>query len=317
MSRIDELEKINKELAIKIEQAERSNDPIRLDLKEKLYQNKIELIRLIKVEDQRPGVTAQQLIDLVDAMPKQPKYSIGIGAIDKELASWEDKMNGVSGGIETGTFINLAGESGAGKTTLTIDILANVSRYAKTVFFNHEMGLRRMAHRLKKRLAESTQRENMIIDSSTDKIDDIVMEVMLYAREGIKFFVIDSRMKIKAQGDSDVQRNADISHKLSKVAREKDIVVILINQMSEADIKDKRLALKGGGDAKYDSDMVLFYIKDEKDLTKRRLVCTKNRTGDENLWSVDLKIKDGVTVGAHELNAIEIKYESAEMGYTL
>lgn len=307
--RIEEIESRNRELANLIERAERSGDVSRFELKKELYNNKIEIINLITIDEQRAGITASQLIDLVDTMPQQPKYSIGIRAIDRELSTFEDKKFNIVGGIETGTFINLAGESGAGKTTLTIDILANVSKYSKTVFFNHEMGLRRMASRLKRRLIERSQRDNMIIDSSTDKIDDIVMEIALYARDGIKFFVIDSRMKIKAHGDSDVQRNADISHKLSKAAREKDIIIILINQMSESDIKDKRLALKGGGDQKYDSDMTLFYVKDDKDMSKRKLVCTKNRTGDENLWSVDLKIVDGVTVGANEFNHVEIQYE--------
>lgn len=307
--RIEEIESRNRELANLIERAERSGDVLRFELKKELYNNKIEIINLITIDEQRAGITASQLIDLVDTMPQQPKYSIGIRAIDRELSTFEDKKFNIVGGIETGTFINLAGESGAGKTTLTIDILANVSKYSKTVFFNHEMGLRRMASRLKRRLIERSQRDNMIIDSSTDKIDDIVMEIALYARDGIKFFVIDSRMKIKAHGDSDVQRNADISHKLSKAAREKDIIIILINQMSESDIKDKRLALKGGGDQKYDSDMTLFYVKDDKDMSKRKLVCTKNRTGDENLWSVDLKIVDGVTVGANEFNHVEIQYE--------
>lgn len=308
--RIEEIEARNKELANQIDRAERSGDVSRFELKKELYNNKIEIINLITIDEQRAGVTASQLIDLVDAMPMQPKYSIGINAIDKELASWEDRKHGIVGGIETGTFINLAGESGSGKTTLTIDILANVSKYSKTVFFNHEMGIRRMASRLKRRLTERTQRDNMIIDSSTDKIDDLVMEITLYARDGIKFFVIDSRMKIKAHGEGDVQKNADISNKLSKVAREKDIVVILINQMSESDIKDKRLALKGGGDQKYDSDMTLFYVKDDKDNTKRKLVCTKNRTGDENLWSVDLQIENGITCGVNEF--IQIDYEEKE-----
>lgn len=318
-TRIEEIEARNKEIALLIERAERNGDVSRFELKKELYQNKIEIINLITIDEQRAGITASQLIDLVEAMPHQTKYSIGINAIDRQLASWEDKQKGIVGGFETGTFVNLAGESGAGKTTLTIDILANVSRYSKTVFFNHEMGLRRIASRLKRRLTEKAQRDNMIIDSSTDKIDDLIMEITLYARDGIKFFVIDSRMKIKANGESDVQRNADISHKLSKVAREKDIIVILINQMSESDIKEKRLALKGGGDQKYDSDMTLFYIKDDKDPSKRKLVCTKNRTGDENLWSVELRIKDGVTVGANDFSHTEIVYEEKkiEAGFVL
>lgn len=306
--RIEEIEARNRELTALIARADEANDPSRYDLKQEFYENKVEIVKLIKMDERRNGITAQQLIDMVERMPKQPKYSIGIDAIDRELATYEDRMHNGVGGIETGTFINFAGESGSGKTTLTIDILANVSEYSKTVFFNHEMGVRRISHRLKKRLKSQSQRNNMIIDSHTDGIDDIVMEISLYAREGVKFFVIDSRMKIRAQGDSDVQRNADISSKLSKVAREKDVIVILINQMSESDIKDKRLALKGGGDQKYDSDMVWYYVKDEKDNTKRKLVCNKNRTGDENLWSVELRIVDGVTVGANGTPSCVVEY---------
>ena len=315
--RIEEIEARNKEVSVLIERAERSGDISRFELKKELYQNKIEIINLITIDEQRAGITASQLINLVDAMPQQPKYAIGINAIDRELASWEDKKMGVVGGIETGTFINLAGESFSGKTTLTIDILANVSNYSRTVFFNQEMGLRRIAGRLKQRLTTQPQRDNLIIDSSTSKIDDIVMEISLYAREGIKFFVIDSKMKIISDGDNEVQKNANVSHKLSKVAREKDIIVILINQMSESDIKEKRLALKGGGDAKYDSDMVWFLIKDDKNPNQRKLVCTKNRTGDERLFSVDLTIKDGITVGVNDYVEIVYEEKSFNTGFVL
>jgi hypothetical protein len=61
----------------------------------------------------------------------------------------------------------------------------------------------------------------------------LVMEITLYARDGIKFFAIDSRMKIEVDGDGkDHQKTALISSKLSKLAQEKDIIIFLINQMS-------------------------------------------------------------------------------------
>lgn len=310
---INEIESKIRSIATQLEKAQNErNASETIRLKKEYHKAKLEAIEAIEAEEKRNGITARQLIEMVDGMPHQPKYAIGIKPIDDALNDYDGKRYGLQGGIETGSFINLAGESGAGKTTLTIDILANVAEYSKVVFFNHEMGLRRMAGRLKRRLKTEAQLDNMIIDSSTDKLNDICIEVALHAHQGVKFFVIDSRMKIRVDGDmSDVQKNSLISSELSRLAREKDIILILINQMAESDIKEGRLALKGSGDAKYDSDIVLFYVIDRNKPNQRKLICTKNRTGSENLFSVDLTIKDGKTVGINE--AVEIVYEDKKI----
>ena len=83
--------------------------------------------------------------------------------------------------------------------------------------------------------------------------------------------------------------------------------------MNEEDIKNKRLALKGSGDQKYDSDIILFVVLEEdKDNLKkvedrkRFLICTKNRqtesTFREEITKYDYKYKSN--------QPIEVIFES-------
>jgi len=303
-------------LTQQIDAAERNEDhDTSIKLKRELFKTKLEMLDLIEHDDKRAGVSAKDLISKVQSMPNIPRYATGLDIIDKQLATDEDRYHGISGGIETGTFIQFAGESGAGKTTLVLDILSNVSSGSKCVLFNFEMGEKRIAKRLSRKLTTEKQKENFIIDSHTRNLDNLIMEIVLYARDGVKFFAIDSRMKIEVDGEmADHQKTALISSKLSKLAQEKDVIVFLINQMSDEAIKDKRLVLKNGGDQKYDADMMWFLILDPKDPKKRVLRCTKNRQ-DEWTFSIDLGLdKHGKTCayGNWNANATEIKYEMKE-----
>jgi predicted ATP-dependent serine protease len=286
------------------------------------------MLEIIDQEEKVSSISARELIKRVEAMPHVPRYALGIDDIDAELASDSDRFNGILGGIETGTFIQFAGESGAGKTTLVLDILSNISKYAKCVFFNFEMGDKRIAHRLSKKLNSDIQFDNFTIDSHTRKLDALLQEITIHARDGIKFFAIDSRMKIEvdAVGLADHQKTSLISAQLSKIAQEKEIIVFLINQMSDEAIKDERMVLKNGGDQKYDADMLWFYVIDKKDPKKRILRCTKNRQ-DERTFNVELTLgEDGRTRAYRGFNAMAtvVHYEpkqevtqNVEMGLIL
>jgi len=208
-------------------------------------------------------------------MPTYPKYATGIYDFD----------NAIGGGFETGLFVNLAGESGSGKTTLLLKILSNMAQSRKVVFFNFEMGIRLLAKKLKALNLSQEQLNNLITDSDSTDIDDLIMEIELYSAEGIKFFCIDSKMKItsKKQGQ-EYQIISYISNLLSKLCAKKDITIFLINQTSEEDLKNKRLSFKGSGYQKYDTDIALFLVKEEE---QRKLICNKNRMSDK-LFAIDI-----------------------------
>lgn len=311
--KFEELKQKTRSLTQQIQYAEDrdSHDEV-IKLKRELYQSKLQMLDLIEQEEKRNGIKARDLIKMVHSLPHVPRYAIGIHAIDSELATDEDRRMGITGGIETGTFIQFAGESGAGKTTLVLDILANISKYSQCVFFNFEMGVKRIGNRLHRKLKEEVQMDNLIIDSHSRELNLLCMEITLYARDGIKFFAIDSRMKIEVEQEmADHQKTALISSKLSKLAQEKDIIIFLINQMSDEAIKENRMVLKNGGDQKYDADMMWFYVIDKKDEKKRLLRCTKNRQ-DERTWKVELSLNQyGQTQGYRGFNsmAVEVSYE--------
>lgn len=266
--------------SLKFQVHKSTNIDEKVKLQRELYSKKIQLLDLIHEKDKaRAGLTARELILKVDSMPKVPKFETGMTKIDAML-----------GGFETGLFINLAGESGAGKTTLLLHLLGNLSAGRKTVFFNFEMGDRLFVKKLKELNLNDKQLDNLIIDSDTNNLNDLIMEIELYAEEGIKFFAIDSKMKIvTTKGDSEYQQISNMSKELARLCARKDITIVLINQMNEEDIKNKRLAFKGSGDQKYDSDIALFLVKAEEN--QRKLICTKNRMNDK-LFSIDINKED-------------------------
>jgi len=274
-TQLEALDARNKVLSNLIAIAENNNSTERYSLKKELYENKIKMIEIITVEEKRAGITARELKRLVELKPKVPRYETGIAALDKNFF----------GGIEIGTFVQLAGESGVGKTHFLLEILSNIANYSKSVFFNFEMGDTKIVHRLNKLLVNEQQWDNLIIDKDSRNIDALCNEIILHARDGVKFFTIDSKMKIEVSGNQeDHQKFSNITNRLAKLSQQHDIIIFLINQMNEADIKSKRLAFKGSGDQQYDSDISLFYVKDDKG--KRTLICNKNRQ-DERTFQID------------------------------
>ena len=66
-----------------------------------------------------------------------------------------------------------------GNTTLLLRLLTNVSNSRKTVFFNFEMGDRLFVKKLKELNLNDNQLDNMMIDSETNKLEDLLMEIEL------------------------------------------------------------------------------------------------------------------------------------------
>lgn len=283
MKKFEDLKSRNKLLANKIAELERlQNEDDAIELKKELYTNKIEMLEFISYKNKKTSISARVLMDKVDNMPHATRYATGLSYLDNNL-----KINQTDiGGFEVGSLIIIGGQSGAGKSHILLDMLSNVSKYSKCVFFNFEMGDRRLNTRLKRLLKTDEQKDNFTINSESRDLDDLLMEINILADEGVKFFSIDSRMKITVKGsDAEYQKIASITKRLSEVAIKNDIIVILINQISEDNLKTKTLAFKGSGDQLYDADMAFFLTIEEDE--KRLLICKKNRQ-DEFLFSVEV-----------------------------
>ena len=279
------------------EAAAENHDQV-IALKKRLYSNKLEMLDLLTAHERRAGITAKALREKVGKMKKLPRYATGVQALDA--------VDAFDGGIEVGSLILFGGASGTGKSHLTLEIVCNIASYSTCVFFNLEMGERRLSNRLERQLKTESQWNNLIVDSFTRKLDDIVMEIKLHASDGAKFFVIDSRMKIDIPGEKqEYLKIAQVTKTLSAICQQFDLIIFLINQISEDDLKTSRLAFKGSGDQLYDADIALFYVQHPEDENKRKLICSKNRQ-DERRFSVDLILdKGGNTVYADAFRNIK------------
>lgn len=277
ISEFDKLDLKCKQLQHSIENSLDHNT--KMSLKRDFHQTKLDMISLLDADDSHKGVTAADLIADVNSRKQVPRYMTGLTMLDAKL----------NGGIEVGTLIQLAGQSFAGKTHLVLEILTNISGAKECVLFNFEMGDVRIAKRLDKLLTTQAQLDNLIIDSRTRDIDMLVNEIRIYAKKGIKFFAIDSKMKITSSEKDDYKRFNEISSKLAKVTQENDLIVFLINQMNESDIKDGRFAFKGSGDQMYDTDIALFYTVEKNG--ERILTCNKNRQ-DEREFVLKSELKE-------------------------
>ena len=271
------IDSINR-LKVKIDNAVDLDDVI--SLKRKKIELEIELLDIYADKNALESTSDfKTLRDDVNARPTIDRYSTGIIPLDAHL----------KGGIEVGTFIQLAGESFAGKTHLLLEILSNVAGHSRVMLFNFEMGERRIVDRLDEQLLSTDSELNFLINSKARNLSVIIKEIKNKADEGIKFFGIDSKMKIEVpEEDTDLKAFRKISHELAKLAQQEEIIIILINQMNESDIKESRMSLKGGGDQLYDADIALFYLVSKTDENpnnwKRKLVCRKNRQDEVLFW---------------------------------
>jgi len=266
-----------KRLKILIAQCEDFDE--RLELEKKRADLIDELYKRVKEEKEKsPTFTAKELLSKTP--PVLEFFKTGIKAIDENI-----------GGLIKGGFIQVAASSGAGKTTTMTRILSNLAMQNKVAHFDFEMGEYKLFFLLKKFLKTQKQLENYHINTESHKLENLLKEITYLNDQGIKIFLIDSKMKIET-GERDTYKSASlISHELSKLAKSGNITIILINQMSDAAIREGRAELKGSGDQVYDSDVILVLTKlvDKEnsvkgeppvyDETKRGIVCVKNRFG--------------------------------------
>ena len=208
-------------------------------------------------------------------------YPTGLQWLDIELEG---------AGLAEGSFINIAGGSFAGKTTFTLELLKSMAQSEKVCFFSYEMYEKILIRKFK--FASWDVLQNIQIYQDGAQIDKIATRIRKLSRKGYKIFAIDSRMKIRVSNEkaSEYEKNNEISSKLSELTRTLGVIVILINQISEADLKAGRNSLKGSGDQVYDSDMIIYLkatTNDRKEVVKREFEMAKDRIG-ERLFKVNI-----------------------------
>ena len=216
-------------------------------------------------------ITMSEAIIEFNNTKEPPKIETGLGALDKAL----------NGGIELHQLVHIGGESGAGKTMLTLQILNNVSAHFGSLFLSFEMPRWKMAKRMQKFEKESKGFNNYFITDSGRDISEIKRTIKKWvAKHNIKFVVIDSEMKIthrSFKGDNEPNKIGEIQAELAQMCQELGIVIFLITQLSKSDIRNKTMSGLGSVKSDYEADMKLLILKDDKIENKRYVEIKKNR----------------------------------------
>lgn len=225
---------------------------------------------------------------VIDALSAQESHlaglSTGFGAVDNML-----------GGLQKSDLIYVAGRPGMGKSAWALSVAQNVAKSGGSVaIFSLEMSKEQLTQRLlsmttmieanrlrTRRLGEQDWALVMeaandianlplyIDDSSGVSIDYVRREARrIYADSGLDLIMVDYMQLMTGTGNNREQEIAYISRNLKAMARELDVPVIALSQLSRKveERGDKRPMLsdlRESGSQEQDADAVLLIYRDD------------------------------------------------------
>ena len=277
-----------------------------------------------KVYAVRRGQSAQDMVHLRQVLPEVldrlsemsesdnhlPGLSTGLSAVDQKIT-----------GLNRSDLILLAARPGMGKTSFALNVALNVAKYSKkaVAIFSLEMSREQLAARLlssqalveNNRLKTGYLRESdwekiagaaSVLNRVDIRIDDnpllsvADMNAKCRRLENLGLVVIDylqlmSSANSTSRGENRQQVVSDISRMLKIMAKELNVPVICLSQLSRANEKrdDKRPMLsdlRESGAIEQDADIVLFLYRDDyynEDSEKHNIaecIVAKNRHGE-------------------------------------
>lgn len=257
------------------------------------------------------------------------------GDVPRGVPTGFKKLDDMLAGLQPSDLIILAARPSLGKTSLALSIAKNASlQHGTSVgIFSLEMSREQVVDRLISaesnvdlwrlrtgqfemegefndfaRIRDSLNKlsgAKIFIDdaASPDVLQMKTMARRLQAEHGLGLIVIDYLQLIKPRGDSDnpVQQITEISRSLKGLAKELNVPVIALSQLSRAveqrPSKIPRLSdLRDSGSIEQDADVVLFiYREEEKDNPNKKsntaqIIIAKHRNGP--VGAIDLHFDD-------------------------
>ena len=210
-------------------------------------------------------------------------YKLGINAIDDEF------FNGK--GVFSNSLISIGADSGVGKTTLALNIIASLAiQSVKSQFFSFEMGDRQFFNEISpqaknklEKIMDSEYSDNLTLDFHSRDLQDLANSIQSRFDDGVRAFVIDSYISIYAGAD-EFRKMKEVVDMLATLKKELGILIIIIGQISKSDSFNDVYDFHGGNILKYESDVAIFIklVDGEEDTTKRHIHCEKNRIFEEN-----------------------------------
>ncbi len=256
------------------------------------------LFRLRRGESRRDFLHIRQVLDryfeeseLVLPSMEGRVVSTGFPALDEIL-----------GGLQRSNMIVLAARPSLGKTSLALTIARNaaVEQKARVAIFSLEMAREQLVWRLlagesgvdskRLRLGEQTEAEERRIMEATGVLseapifidDSPILRMVemrskarrLHFERGVDLVVVDYMQLIRGDGrEGRVQEVSEISRSLKEIARELDVPLIAVSQLSRApewraSHRPQLFDLRESGSIEQDADVVIFIYRDDMQYSK-------------------------------------------------
>lgn len=246
--------------------------------------------RILQVADSRRVEGPRRIQDLMpEALALAEKG--GIKGVPTGLAD----LDGILGGLKPGNLIILAGATSMGKSAMALHLAANaaIDEKVPTAFFSIEMtgventarvlsmeGMVNLAHFLNGKLADDeyprldhaiqrVRAARMVLDDSATR----VMEIRARARRiksehGLGLVVVDHIHDMSEDADSRREEISKIGRGLKQLAKELDVPVIAVSQLSRApttrpDPRPRLSDLRESGDLEAVANVVMFMYRPE------------------------------------------------------
>jgi len=299
----------------------------KIDVEKDIIQQLTELIASAVIHIEKEPITSRKAInkacdDICAAHEREDGISglkTGWQLIDKYLGGWN-----------RGDLIICAGRPGMGKSAIAMTwALAAAEQSHKVLFLSLEMSVDQLARRI---LTHETHIENYKIrsnrlelrhidqivnyanannpvlwldDDTSLRADKIISKLKIHKQKnGLDILIVDYIQLMKGTKQNRQEEVAEISRTLKLIAKELDICIIALSQLSRAveartDHRPLLSDLRESGAIEQDADAILFpyrpcYYDDEKpELEDAELIIAKNRHGE--CVTIDVRFMGAVT----------------------
>lgn len=253
----------------------------------------------------------------VAAYERADKLSKTTGLTGVTTGLWD--LNRVTNGLQKGELILLAARPSMGKTALALNIAQKAARAKKIVaVFSLEMSKAQIGIRLlsaasgveAKKISTGkgfTDREKEYLAGALEDFDECPLYIddtsglsvaamrmklrRLKQEHGLDLIVVDYLQLMHGNGENRVQEISGISRGLKSLAKEFDVPVLALSQLSRqvemrAEKKPQLSDLRDSGSLEQDADIVMFlyreeyyYRDEEENANLADLIIAKNRNG--------------------------------------
>ena len=204
----------------------------------------------------------------------------------------------LGGGLETGIITNFYGAAGSGKTNIVIQAAVNCTKMGNQVVYVDAEGGFSVERFLQMHKKDALKDIILIEPKSFDDQDQKICSIENIINNRTGLIIVDSmvalyRLELRNDKISDVNRRLSKQFAvLSKIAREKKIIVIVTNQVY-SDFETGDLELVGRDIPKYSSKCLVLLEKIGN--SKRRATLMKHRSRPEGI-TAEFEIKnEGLT----------------------